>query len=105
MTTNNRMELTGAIKALSMLKEPCQVDLYSDSKYLVDSINKGWLLSWEKLGFRKKGKDVPNTDLWKELLSLIRTHAVTFIWVKGHDENEWNNRCDELAVSEWKKLK
>ena len=105
MTTNNRMELTGAIKALSMLKEPCQVDLYSDSKYLVDSINKGWLLSWEKLGFRKKGKDVPNTDLWNELLSLIRTHAVTFIWVKGHDENEWNNRCDELAVGEWKKLK
>ena len=105
MTTNNRMELTGAIKALSLLKEPCEVDLYSDSRYLVDSINKGWVYSWEKLGFRKKGKDVPNTDLWKELLGLLETHRVRFIWVKGHDENEWNNRCDELAVSEWKKLK
>ena len=105
MTTNNRMELTGAIKALSALKEPCIVDLYSDSRYLVSSINEGWLFSWEKLGFMKKGKAVPNTDLWIELLGLIRRHSVTFIWVKGHDANEWNNRCDELAVSEWKKLK
>ena len=105
MTTNNRMELTAAIRALSLLKEPCDVDLYSDSKYLVDSISKGWVFSWEKLGFRKKGKDVPNTDLWLSLLPLIREHHVTFIWVKGHDENEFNNRCDELAVSEWKKLR
>ena len=104
-TTNNRMELLAAISALSLLKEPCSVNLYSDSKYLVDSINKGWLFSWEKLGFVKKGKAVPNTDLWKRLLNLIRVHSVVFIWVKGHDENEWNNRCDELAVSEWKKLK
>ena len=66
-TTNNRMELTAAIKALSLLKEPCSVDLYSDSRYLVDSVVKGWLLSWERLGFRKKGKTVPNTDLWQEL--------------------------------------
>ncbi len=104
-TTNNRMELTAAIEALKMLKRPCAVDLYSDSKYLVDSINKGWLFSWEKLGFKKKGKDVPNTDLWLELLPLIRRHSVAFIWVKGHDENEYNNRCDEMAVSEWKKFK
>ena len=104
-TTNNRMELTAAIKALSILKEPCSVDLYSDSRYLVDSVVKGWLFSWEKLGFRKKGKSVPNTDLWQELLMLIRTHDVSFIWVKGHDENEYNNRCDELAVNEWKRIK
>ena len=104
-TTNNRMELTAAIKALSLLKEPCSVDLYSDSRYLVDSVVKGWLLSWERLGFRKKGKTVPNTDLWQELLPLIRCHDVSFIWVKGHDENEYNNRCDKLAVGEWKRLK
>ena len=104
-TTNNRMELTAAIKALSILKEPCSVDLYSDSRYLVDSVVKGWLFSWEKLGFRKKGKSVPNTDLWQDLLMLIRTHDVSFIWVKGHDENEYNNRCDELAVNEWKRIK
>ena len=104
-TTNNRMELTAAIKALSILKEPCSVDLYSDSRYLVDSVVKGWLLSWERLGFRKKGKAVPNTDLWQELLALIRHHDVSFIWVKGHDENEYNNRCDELAVAEWKRIR
>ena len=104
-TTNNRMELTAAIKALSLLKEPCSVDLYSDSRYLVDSVVKGWLLSWERLGFRKKGKTVPNTDLWQELLPLIRRHDVSFIWVKGHDENEYNNRCDKLAVGEWKRIR
>ena len=104
-TTNNRMELLAAISALSLLKEPCSVNLYSDSKYLVDSINKGWLFSWEKLGFVKKGKAVPNTDLWKRLLNLIRVHSVVFIWVKGHASNEYNNRCDEMAVKEWKKLK
>ena len=105
MTTNNRMELMAAIEALSRLKEPCEVDLYSDSKYLVDSIVKGWVFSWEKLGFVKKGKAVPNTDLWKRLLELIRVHSVNFIWVKGHAENPYNNRCDEMAVKEWKKLK
>ena len=94
-----------AIEALSRLKEPCEVDLYSDSKYLVDSIVKGWVFSWEKLGFVKKGKTVPNTDLWKRLLELIRVHSVNFIWVKGHAENPYNNRCDEMAVKEWKKLK
>ncbi len=104
-TTNNRMELLGAITALSALKTACSVELYSDSKYLVDSINKGWVYAWEKLGFRKKGKDVPNTDLWKEILRLTRIHDVTFIWVKGHAENEFNNRCDELAVAESRKFK
>ena len=104
-TTNNRMELLAAITALSLLKEPCEVDLYSDSKYLVDSVSKGWLFSWEKQNFMKKGKAVPNTDLWQRLLPLIRTHRVSFIWVKGHADNPYNNRCDELAVAEWKKLK
>lgn len=104
-TTNNRMELQAAISALEALKEPCEVELYSDSKYLVDSVVKGWVCSWEKAGFIRKGKAVPNTDLWKRLLSLIRTHRVSFIWVKGHDSNEFNNRCDELAVSEWKRIR
>ena len=104
-TTNNRMELLAAITALSLLKEPCEVDLYSDSKYLVDSVSKGWLFAWEKQNFMKKGKAVPNTDLWQRLLPLIRTHRVSFIWVKGHADNPYNNRCDELAVAEWKKLK
>ncbi|MDY5931670.1 MAG: ribonuclease HI [Candidatus Ornithospirochaeta sp.] len=104
MTTNNRMELTAAIKALEMLKYPCHVTLYSDSKYLIDSITKGWVFSWEKLGFRKKGKEVPNTDLWISLLRLIRTHQVDYVWVKGHAENEYNNRCDKLAVAESRKF-
>lgn len=104
-TTNNRMELLGAINALSALKSECEVDLYSDSKYLVDSINKQWLFSWEKLDFRKKGKEVPNTDLWLMLLPLIRRHKVNFIWVKGHAENEYNNRCDKMAVEESRKYR
>ena len=91
--------------ALRALKEPCEVDLYSDSKYLIDSFDKGWVYSWQKLGFVKKGKPVPNTDLWKILLELFRIHKINLIWVKGHAENEYNNRCDRLAVSEWKKFK
>lgn len=104
-TTNNRMELMAAIASLSLLKEPCEVDLYSDSKYLVDSISKGWVFSWEKMAFVKKGKPVPNTDLWKRILTLLRIHKVNLIWVKGHASNPYNNRCDELAVGEWKKIK
>ena len=104
-TTNNRMEVTAAIEALKALKEGCEVDLYSDSKYLVDSINKGWLQNWVKLGFVKKGKPVPNTGLWKELLVMLDKHKVNFIWVKGHAENEYNNRCDELAVAESRKYR
>ncbi len=105
MTTNNRMELMAAIASLSLLKEPCHVTLYSDSKYLVDSLTKGWVYSWEKNSFVKKGKAVPNTDLWKSILMLVRKHEVEFVWVKGHAENPYNNRCDELAVAEWKKIK
>ncbi|MBO8435493.1 MAG: ribonuclease HI [Spirochaetes bacterium] len=105
MTTNNRMELMAAIASLSLLKEPCHVTLYSDSKYLVDSLTKGWVYSWEKNNFVKKGKAVPNTDLWRSILMLVRKHEVEFVWVKGHAENPYNNRCDELAVTEWKKIK
>lgn len=105
MTTNNRMELMAAIRSLSLLKEPCEVSLHSDSKYLVDSILKGWVFSWERMGFMKKGKPVPNTDLWKELLALIRLHKVNLIWVKGHADNPYNNRCDEMAVAEWKRIR
>ncbi|MGN0907372.1 MAG: ribonuclease HI [Bullifex sp.] len=104
-TTNNRMELTAAIMALKALKEPCEVELYSDSKYLIDSFQKGWVHSWQKMGFVKKGKAVPNTDLWKTLLELFCVHKVTLVWVKGHADNEFNNRCDKLAVGEWKKFK
>ena len=94
-----------AIASLSLLKEPCHVTLYSDSKYLVDSLTKGWVYSWEKNNFVKKGKAVPNTDLWRSILMLVRKHEVEFVWVKGHAENPYNNRCDELAVTEWKKIK
>jgi len=104
-TTNNRMELSGCIIALESLKEGCSVDLFSDSKYLVDSVSLHWLDSWKKAGFVKKGKSVPNTDLWKRLLVQLDRHDVKFHWVKGHAENEFNNRCDELAVSEWTKIK
>lgn len=105
-TTNNRMELTAAISGLSALKEPCEVSLYSDSKYLVDAINKGWLDSWVKKGWKKAdGKAVLNIDLWQKLISLFQTHKVTLIWVKGHNENIKNERCDALACSEADKLK
>ena len=99
-TTNNRMELMAAIEALSLLKEPCCVDLYSDSKYLTDAINKNWLSSWIKNGWKKADKKkVLNIDLWKKLTELIETHNVTFIWVKGHAGNEFNELCDKLAVA------
>lgn len=105
-TTNNRMELTGAIRGLSALKEPCEVELISDSKYLVDAVTRGWLGSWVKNGWRKSDKKpVLNVDLWQELLALMERHEVSFSWVQGHAENEYNNRCDALAVSERDKFK
>ena len=105
LTTNNRMELTAAIEALKALKKPCDVTLYSDSRYLVDSLTKGWVYSWRQKNWKKQGKPVPNTDLWLSLLDLMSVHSIKFIWVKGHASNPYNNRCDELAVSEWKKFK
>lgn len=98
-TTNNRMELLAAIVGLEALKEPCKVDLYSDSKYLVDAVNKGWVYNWKKNGWKKSDKkSALNVDLWERLLSLIETHRVTFHWVKGHDGHPENERCDRLAV-------
>ena len=104
-TTNNRMELTGVITALSALKEPCRVTLYTDSQYVESAVNLGWLESWQRRGWRRKGGEVKNPDLWQALIPLLETHDVTFVWVKGHAENEYNNRCDELAVAESKKFK
>ncbi|MBP3539734.1 MAG: ribonuclease HI [Oscillospiraceae bacterium] len=105
-TTNNRMELTGAIRGLAALKEPCEVELISDSKYLVDAITRGWLKSWVKNGWKKADKKpVLNVDLWQELSALMERHSVSFSWVQGHAENEYNNRCDALAVSERDKFK
>lgn len=98
-TTNNRMELLAAIEALRLLKEPCNVELYSDSKYLTDAINKKWLDSWISNGWRKSDKKpVLNTDLWEMLLELLKKHRVNFIWVKGHAGNKYNELCDALAV-------
>ena len=99
-TTNNRMELTAAIKALSMLREPCEVTLTSDSKYLIDAITKKWVYSWKAKNWKKSdGSKALNIDLWEELLPLLETHKVTFVWVKGHDGHPYNERCDKLATA------
>jgi ribonuclease HI len=99
-TTNNRMELLGVITALEALKEPCEAELYTDSQYIVNAINKKWLVSWEKRGWRRKEGELKNPDLWQKLSALLKTHSVSFVWVKGHAENAYNNRCDELAVEQ-----
>ena len=105
-TTNNRMELTGVIRALSCLKEPCVVELYSDSKYVIDALSKGWVYGWKKKGWIKSDKKPAlNPDLWDELLRLESIHTLRYHWVKGHEENEKNNRCDEQAVLESRKFK
>ena len=105
-TTNNRMELTGVIAALEALKEPCIVELYSDSKYVIDGLGKGWAKGWRARGWIKSDKKPAlNPDLWGTLLDLCEVHQVRTHWVKGHAENPFNNRCDQLAVSEWQKLK
>ena len=99
-TTNNRMELTAVIKALEALKEPCEVVLTTDSKYVCDSITKGWVYSWQKNGWRKADKKPAlNPDLWEILLELTQMHTLHYHWVKGHAENPKNNRCDQLAVA------
>ena len=100
-TTNNRMELTGAIMALEALKQSCEIDLYTDSRYLCDAFLKGWVDSWLKRGWKKAGGEkVLNIDLWQRLLKAMEGHDVRFHWVKSHAENPFNNRCDALAVSE-----
>lgn len=105
-TTNNRMELTAVIEALKALREPCRVTLTTDSKYVCDAINKNWLYSWKSNGWKKADKKPTlNVDLWEELLPLLEKHEVEFIWVKGHSGHPYNERCDEMAVSEYLKLK
>lgn len=100
-TTNNRMELIGAISGLGALKEPCEVTLYSDSKYLVDAVNLGWAHTWKSRGWVKSDKKPAlNKDLWQRLLELLKIHKVTFVWVKGHAGHSYNERCDRLAVAE-----
>ena len=105
-TTHNRMELTAVIEALSILKEPCIVDLWSDSKYVIDGLSKGWAKGWKVRGWVKSDKKPAlNPDLWDRLLALTDIHTLRYHWVKGHAENEYNNRCDELAVAESQKYK
>ena len=103
-TTNNRMELTAPIEALKALKEECEVDMFSDSAYVVNSFDLGWIYGWEKNGWKKKG-GLKNVDLLRELLALTRKHHVKWNKVQGHADNEYNNRCDALAVSETEKHK
>lgn len=99
-TTNNRMELTGVIEGLSALKEPCEVVITTDSRYIVDSIEKGWVYNWQKKNWLRKSEPVPNTDLWQKLLKLLEIHKVSFNWVKGHNGHPENERCDRLAVAQ-----
>ena len=105
-TTNNRMELTAVIRGLQALKESCVVELYSDSKYVIDGLSKGWAAGWQKKGWVKADKKPAlNPDLWEILLELTGRHEMHYHWVKGHAENPKNNRCDEMAVAQWKKIK
>jgi len=104
-TTNNRMELISVISALEALREPCDVELFTDSQYVSNAVNLGWLESWQRMGWKRKSGAVKNPDLWQRLLPLLERHRVTFTWVKGHADNEHNNRCDELAVEESRKYK
>ncbi len=97
-TTNNRMELLGAISGLEALKERCEVTLYSDSRYLVDAYNQGWVDSWKKNGWKRGREELKNPDLWERLYALTQHHSVTFVWVKGHNGHDYNERCDTLAT-------
>ncbi len=96
--TNNRMELMAVVEALKLLKFPCEVELFSDSRYVCDAVNKNWLTSWDKRGWVNSSKQpVKNKELWQELLPLLRIHKISFNWVKGHADNELNNRCDQIC--------
>ena len=104
-TTNNRMELTAVIEALNALKEPCNITLTTDSKYVCDAINQKWVYSWKKNNWKKADKKPAlNVDLWEKLLELLEIHNVTFVWVRGHNGHPYNERCDTLAVNEYLKL-
>jgi len=99
-TTNNEMELMAALVALQSLKEPCKVTLYSDSAYLVNAFLQGWIYNWEKLGWKKKKEPLKNKEIWMNIYEMTKKHEVTWVKVKGHSDNEFNNRCDELARNE-----
>lgn len=104
-TTNNQMELTAPIEALKLLKKPCKVTVYSDSAYLVNAFTNGWIKNWKRNGWKTADKkDVKNKELWLEIDKFMQVHDITWIKVKGHADNEYNNRCDELAVSAIKTL-
>lgn len=104
-TTNNRMELTAVISALSALKQPCIVTLCSDSKYVIDAVTKGWAKSWQKNNWIKSDKKPAlNADLWEQLLALLDQHDVSFVWIKGHAGHPENERCDQMAVEESRKF-
>ena len=104
-TTNNRMELCAVISGLEILREPCEVTVYSDSKYVVDAMKLGWARGWKEKGWKKSdGKTALNTDLWERLLSLSEMHRLRFVWVKGHDGQEYNERCDREAVAQAEKF-
>ena len=104
-TTNNIMEITAVLEALKLLKEECEVKIYSDSAYVVNAFNQGWIYNWKKNNWKTASKDpVKNQELWEEFYSLVQRHKVEFIKVKGHSDNEYNNRCDFLATSAIKKL-
>ena len=104
-TTNNVMELTAALEGLKMLKFPCEVDLYSDSAYLVNGFSQGWIYNWQKNDWKTADKKpVKNKEIWQEIYNLTKIHKVKFIKVKGHADNEFNNRCDELARNAIKSL-
>ena len=98
-TTNNRMELLGAIRGLEALKEPCAVTLQSDSKYLVDAFNEGWVEGWRAHSWKRGREELKNPDLWQQLYALTQKHRVTFVWVKGHNGHDYNERCDALATA------
>ena len=104
-TTNNRMELSAVINALQKLTENCNVILTSDSQYVINSVTKGWVYNWQKNGWQKGGVPTPNKDLWESLLPLLEKHNVTFNWIRGHTGHPENERCDKIAVSEYKKFK
>ena len=99
-TTNNRMELRAVIEALSALKEPCEVELWTDSQYIARAINEGWLAGWKRRGWRRKEGELKNPELWQRLDALLGEHRVTVNWLRGHDGQEQNERCDALAVAE-----
>ena len=105
MTTNNRMELLAAINALKLLKEPCDVEIFSDSAYLVNAFLEGWIFGWKKKNWIRKNEEIPNSDLWEELYQLNRTNKIHWNKVKGHANDQYNNECDKMATDEIKNYK